>query len=267
MIRATKGRKEDGPMTEPMQDLGTVLKRLEKVEEQNRHLRYMGFCLLAIGAMTFLLGGSSSPKGTLEAQQFVVRDATGKIRGKLGTTEPGMSVLSLLDDSGSAVIELKVGPERAVSLIMKDNVSDGALKLGNKMGVPYVQLEARGSARVFLGAVPDPLLNLLSVDGKKRASLVVGTDGLPALHFYGNDEKKKLTVGMTNTFESFIDTGLNIFDQDGNSRASLELAGGMYPGLSLVDEDLLANVRVNVARGSPTFRLSDKDGKVIWSAP
>ncbi len=88
-------------------DLRSLVKRLEKVERQNRRLKQAGvMALIAVGVI--LLMGQATPKNrTVEAQAFILRDAEGVVRAELKMT-PGGSSLLLKSSKGSSAIDLGV---------------------------------------------------------------------------------------------------------------------------------------------------------------
>jgi len=256
-----------GDMEPQRLELETLAERLDRLERQHRGMKRAGFLFLIAGVFLLLGGSTPSPSQTIEARGFLIRDVAGKVRGRFGTIGEGVNGLELLDEEGKALLEIGVGPERIPKIVLHDDRSGGAVRVGIKGSAPYLELEARGTPRVFLSAAPDPLLKLLDEKGAQRAAMWVQSDGLPALRFYGADGKERLILGMQNTLESFVDTGMFLMDEAGHSRASLVMGGGFYPSLRMLDKDLKASLLLNVAQGSASLHISDKEGKVIWSAP
>src|SRR5512138_168029 len=87
-----------------------VVRRLERLEQQNRRMKSMG-SLLFLGVATALLMGQSQcnsnkssvsrQSDTVEAQEFVLRDASGKARLNIGMTSGLGPELSFLDAKGT----------------------------------------------------------------------------------------------------------------------------------------------------------------------
>ena len=75
-------------MTTHTTDLQAVLERLEKLEKQNRWLRRVGAMFLILAASVLLMG-QAAPKRTVEANEFILKDANGKKRARLFTTAHG----------------------------------------------------------------------------------------------------------------------------------------------------------------------------------
>src|SRR3989338_10400780 len=90
-------------------ELGTsewtaVMKRLEKVEKQNRRFKQIG-ALALILAGSVLLMGQASPQRTVEATRFVLKDANGKSRAEW-ITSPSVAALIFDNDAGYASLVL-----------------------------------------------------------------------------------------------------------------------------------------------------------------
>jgi hypothetical protein len=76
------------------------LSRLEleqaKLQRSNKRLRLMtGALMLLCGALVTMAQTNSTVPETLEAQQFVLRDSGGNVRGAMGVTSDGAVGLNL----------------------------------------------------------------------------------------------------------------------------------------------------------------------------
>ena len=80
-------------MSSPTPDWPTVVERLEKLERQNRRMKQVGAAVLVLVA-AMLLMGQASPNRTVEANEFVLKDANGKMQARLGLTAnaPGLTL-------------------------------------------------------------------------------------------------------------------------------------------------------------------------------
>ncbi len=72
-----------------------LVQRMEKLEKANRRLKLAGVLVLTLVGCLLLLG-VASPKRTVEAEAFILRDANGEMRAVLGMGVEGPS-LSLYD--------------------------------------------------------------------------------------------------------------------------------------------------------------------------
>ena len=96
-------------MTSSATELNDVLKRLEKLERQNRRLRQTGAAALVVIAALVLMGQTSARR-TVEANEFILKDTEGRVRGKLTMTENVVPELILFDSSGTDRIRLAANP-------------------------------------------------------------------------------------------------------------------------------------------------------------
>jgi len=64
-------------------DLEQITARLLMLEKQNRRFKQLGAAALIIAATVLVTGQAAPPKKTIEAQEFILRDTTGKVRAKL----------------------------------------------------------------------------------------------------------------------------------------------------------------------------------------
>jgi hypothetical protein len=87
-----------------MEDLNAVIARLEKVEKENRRLKRAGITCLLVAACVVLMG-QARPSRTLEAERFVLKDASGRVRAELFThSVSGVAMLRFLNERGDAFV-------------------------------------------------------------------------------------------------------------------------------------------------------------------
>ena len=119
-------------------------------------------------------------------------------------------------------------------------------------------------------AVPDVVrarrFEVVDAAGKERALLAVYPDGNLGLMLF--DAARKLRALLALHPEG--DPGLMLFDAAGKVRGVLAVrpGGGRGPGLVLLDA--AGKVRAGLGvdpDGNGSFKLFDKDGKVMWQAP
>jgi hypothetical protein len=89
-------------------DLHALLERVQKVEVQNRHWRLASLItfVLLLASLTVGLAHGQQPQPnrpqTVEAQSFVLRDASGAVRGQL-SVKGDRAGLELYDAGGKTV--------------------------------------------------------------------------------------------------------------------------------------------------------------------
>lgn len=138
-----------------------LVKRLEKVEQEHRHLRrtsralLVGLAvLLAAGAATIVIvGGRPTIRDVVEAHSFALRDNEGRVRGVFGVAQDGSPQFVLQDDSGAARLRL----------IVLDDGSPG-----------LALIDAKGRSRAALGLLPDETITLAFADPQGTTRAVLG---------------------------------------------------------------------------------------------
>jgi hypothetical protein len=172
--------------------ISAILTRLEELERENRRLRRFGTMMLVGLAMILGLGaalvffsgrfGLPGSAQTVSAQQFMIRDRDGNVRGVWGTGEDGTVRLALSDpegrqrvrlsllDDGSAGISLADSADRKLAVLglLSDNTT--TLALTDPAGIP----------RAVLGVSANGSSNLVFADrlGATKAGLGVDIRGL-----------------------------------------------------------------------------------------
>ena len=141
-------------VNEHLNQVNTILTRLERVERENKWMKQIGGFALVVLLSVPLLGQAAS-KNIVKAEEFVLVDKDGKERAVLGTGE---------NDLFNMLRGREVGPH--LVLIDKD-----------------------GKRRIELALWPEgsPSLFLMDRNGEPRASLAVGPDGLSRLILLDED--------------------------------------------------------------------------------
>src|SRR5271170_6659159 len=153
------------------QSSGELIERLSRLESQqaklqrsNKHLR------LICGALFTMAQTSSAVPESLDAQQFLLRDSTGKVRGAMGVTSDGAVGLNFSDPSGRTrlTVDLAANGTPGVDLYDQDGKVRATMALGDD-GLPGV--------------------GLYGPNGNLRTSLDVPAAKTPGLAFYREDGK------------------------------------------------------------------------------
>ncbi len=166
------------------QTVDSLVRRLATLEQAhrrlaaaNRRMKLVGATLVIGFAAVAAMGPAmaSRPAKAVDAESFVVHDASGKIRGAVGMADDGSVGINLNDSKGNTRITVDVG--------------------GND--TPGVDLyDASGHVRVTLALGPNgtPGLGFYDEAGKLRASFDIPASTTPGLGFY--DANGKGTFGL-----------------------------------------------------------------------
>jgi hypothetical protein len=129
--------------------IAVLLRRLEAVERSNRRLKALAACVgLALIAAT-LMGQVRPGSPTVEAQEFVVKDASGAVRARLGTSA-GLVSLNLLHDAGRASLVVSANKAQGAHLALADTTGKikGLLMLNEQaVGMYLSPVDATGAPR------------------------------------------------------------------------------------------------------------------------
>jgi len=210
-------------------DSGAVVRRLEKLERQNRLLKIAGIGALVLVPLLILSCGGAKDstadfddfelEETTEAKSFLVVDEEGRSRAELAWRK--------VDDS--------------VELVLYD--------------------ESEAARAEFFWSTEHAGLSFQDDSARTRALCSLSPDGADLL-FYGENGKTRLRLSLSDD-----STSLGLFDQNGNTRVELSsFEDGA--GLTLCDQNGKRRAKLFLKEdGSPALQLLDKDGKVIWQAP
>ncbi|MFI5342135.1 MAG: hypothetical protein ACHQ7N_20145 [Candidatus Methylomirabilales bacterium] len=177
-------------MTAQAPELVAVVARLEKVERQNRRLRGAGIAVLVLAAAGLLMGQAMPKTRIVEAEEFVLRDAAGKVRAMLGATKDWEG-LNLYDENDRVRVRLDL----------------------RKDGPGLTLYEENGKVRADLGAIKaGPRLILYDENGKPRAGLSVGLLG-PGVYLAAEDGVPRVWLAAWKN----IRPGLVLLDENGKT--------------------------------------------------
>jgi len=217
--------------------------RVEKLERQNRRMKQAGTIILILAAAVVLMRQAPTTR-TVEANEFVLRDANGRMRAMLKADED-LAGLSFFDANEKPRVSLSVDGETAILAFADANEN---LRAGLSVH------EGMAAALAFYDA-----------NGKVQAGLVVsGGDSVLTV----SDNEGFQTVIGTADFETSKTTAasVSLLGTDKKPQAILSLTD-FGPGLILREGNGEATTILVVEPGSPSLSMKDEDGKVLWEAP
>jgi len=150
-------------MSEAIRDTDPILYRIKRLEDQNRRLKRGALaCLLAIASFGLMGQAQRKPARppapgptaaftmpkNIEAESFVLKDASGRVRAELSMGGTGPS-LKLRDQSGTALVTLSLNDDKPAGPFLL--LSDPQLHAGLSMSI----LEGAGSQMTLTGARAD----------------------------------------------------------------------------------------------------------------
>jgi hypothetical protein len=169
-----------------------IVHRLEDLERDNRRLRrYTTTMLVGIAmllglsvVLLYFYGGPGLPGSAqiVSGRQFVLRDASGKVRGVWGTAKDGSVRLALSDAQGNQRVRLSLLEDGSAGLAFADTADRKLAVLGllPDNTTTLALTDAVGVPRAVLGVAANGSSNLVFADaaGATRAGLGVDSRGL-----------------------------------------------------------------------------------------
>jgi len=270
-------------MTAEASNVQGLANRVEKLERQNRRMKQAGTIILILAAAVVLMGQAPGTR-TVEANEFVLRDADGRIRGWLGvrddnpglslygangkpqvwlSAQPGGPLFSLYDIQERQRIMI-TAPEETPVIGFYDKNGKGRGALGMSGDTPSLLLvHSEGKMRVLLDAAREnPGLALYDDDGKERLALLVDSVG-SRLTLLDSSEKKRAIF-------SAKDDSAGIVLADPSEKPQIGLfAGGPAAGMSVIDGNAVTRIYISFESGNnkPHIVLSDANDRPVWRTP
>jgi len=169
-----------------------LTERIERLERQNR-LFEGAATVAALAVIAVVVMGQAAPRtSTVEAQKFVLKDKTGKIRAVLGEGPDNEIGLLVYD-----------GKQRPRAMIAVDDNDMPVIRVSDDAGKERVVLDAISGVRVegngprvVLGVQHgnEPALQLIDKDGWTRATLSL-TNTAPILKFLDPRGDSRMWLG------------------------------------------------------------------------
>lgn len=261
-------------MEEQTLELRGIISRLEKLENENRRLKKIGAALSVLAAVILAMGQAPSSR-TIEAEKFVLKDATRNARAVLGMFL-GEPTLTLSDAKGQQQVLLEGGDHPVISLSRTGGKEQVTLMATEELYGLAVYGEPKGAingTRVGLGVWKGvPGLTLYDGSGNERAAIQTEESG-PSLKLTDSDGKAGFNVWIAPR----AGPDLSMYDASGQLRVDLVAPNG-GPSLKLEDENGYSAIFGSTDLVTPrtgrkemtsaaSLTLFGKDKKVLWSAP
>ena len=218
-------------MSPQQQEWTAVINRLDKLEKQNHRMkRLAALALVSIGAI-LLLTCQRSPNRTIEAQELIIKDGSGRVRGRWTTDDNGPQLVLFAE---SRKPQASLGTEFGPFLVLYD--TDG-----------------KARAKLAVNTLVGPILTFYSASGKGGRSRQTEFDRLldQAL---GKAFGPK-PAGTDGVVTDLSESGLAIFDEEGFE--------------TRIGRTDLATPRTGetYTTSAASIALLDKEKKVLWKAP
>jgi hypothetical protein len=195
-------------MSETIDEKDPILARLERLEAQNRRWKRCALaCLVAIASFGLMGQAQRKPARApapapapalpknIEAESFVLKDSSGRVRAELSMGGSGPS-LKLRDQSGTALINLSLNDEAPAGpyLLLSDPQHHAGLSMSILQGAgsQLTLTGERADIQAHIGVAPDG--TTLALSDKEGFSTNIGSGVLPTK---GGQIKKTSAASIT----------------------------------------------------------------------
>jgi hypothetical protein len=169
-------------MNEANVDLRDVLERFEKVEKHNRQMKNAALTILLLLAFAVLVGSAGALPKVIEAEQFVIKDPNGKVRGRFG----------FLDRISEQKKQLIPGP----ALVLYSDEGRSLARLGTFGGVTG-DLHLESSAGKQSTGLTSNMLFFLDDNSVSRVEVGIPQGKSPSLTVSDSAGQERTIVGVT----------------------------------------------------------------------
>lgn len=195
-----------------------LAKRVDDLEKQNRRFKQVGLSVLVF-AMCAAFMAQAAPKRTVDAEEFVLHDASGRVRAKLFMLADSPS-LQLMDEKGAARAALTVDSQGVGPGLVLTDISGKprvAMAVSNDPteGPGVLLMDSSGKVRMQLTAPDNAGLQFYDANGKARVLLQVSDNG-PIFRLADANEQIRASMGVTQA-----GPGLFLMDANGKPQATL----------------------------------------------
>ena len=235
-------------------DIPMLEDRLEKLERDNRRLKYVAALVLTCAAAFVSLGIAPSSR-IIEAEGFVLRDDSGKVRAILGVSAAGPA-LSLRDGNGIERVLLAAQANGAPLLRFSDaDGKDRAVLTVTPSGPGLSFADSHERVRTALGFLGgEGRLEYYDANGDLRFR-----SNPSMLGFHWREKSPRIILGGTS-----VDYGLRLYDAKMKVPASF-LVTAVGPVLAL--QDASGAAALSILRDGPFFGLTDSGGRLLYGKP
>ncbi len=206
----------------------SLRKRVDALEAQNRRYMKAGIVVLIVAACAVFMAQTTA-KRTVEAEEFVLHDASGRVRAKLFMLGDVFPSLALMDKKGVTRATLTAGPQ-GPGLALTDASGRPRVAVSDDPteGPGLLLMDSSGNVRMQLTAPNDAGLQFREANGKVRPELQLSDKG-PLYRLNDANEQPRLTLGVS-------EKGPGLFLVDGTGKPQAVLAGTQKgPWLVLYD--------------------------------
>jgi len=200
--------------------LEQLTNRIAKLEAQNRRLKKAGIAVFVVVAAVISTGQAKTDR-VVDANQFILRDASGTARASLKMENNDSPTLRFYDPKGLITAELAgndypalvlQGPQSSPEVLLTSTKETSGVIVFDKGGREQANLSvSKGKARSHLSHMDGDAAITLNVDEPDGPSLVVADDA----GFSATLGKSEVVTTKTGRSEKTSAASLVLFGKDG----------------------------------------------------
>lgn len=258
-----------------------VVGRLNRLERENRVMKWLVVLLAAVVAIIGLVGATlkRTPAAVEEirARRFVLVDHAGKQRGLWAVFRDTVDLETFeLKPHDMVALDMRSRGNTARIAVSSDSAGFSLSSLTGARSLTLMRSDGRVSTSMWrsgsgpqetaaLRVRPDGSAGLLlhDAEGKPRMNLSLATDGSPYLSFFDERERPSIALEGSATTRRLV-----LADQSGAVRLALSTLSSGRPVVLLLDAKGNQRAQISVLKdGSPSIALFDEDKGVVWHEP
>lgn len=157
-----------------------IMKRLERVEHDNRRLKGFALAALVLTAALSAIYATQPPAQTITAHEFDVVDGSGRVRVRMTVLPSGEPKILLYDPQGKARVGMGVNASGGAVIGFADAQGNTRVGMGVlQSGMPDIRLyDSQGKPRMEMEVVASDVPSITLLDG--QGNICVEMDALPS---------------------------------------------------------------------------------------
>ena len=258
-----------------------VVDRLNRLERENRVMKWTVVSLAAVVAMIGLVGATLKKKPTaveeVRAKRFVLVDQAGKQRGLWTVFRDTVDLETFeLKAQDMVALDMRSKGNTARIAVSADSAGFSMSSLTGSRSLTLMRSDGRVSSSMWRsGSGPQETaairvrpdgsagLALHDAEGNPRINLSLASDGSPYLSFFDQRQRPSIALEGSDATRRLV-----LADQSGAVRLALSTLASGRPVVLLLDAKGNQRAQISILKdGSPSIALFDADKGVIWHEP
>ena len=260
---------------------GDVVGRLNRLEHENRVMKWTVVLLAAVVAIMGLVGATLRKKPNaveeVRAKRFVLVDQAGKQRGLWAVFRDTVDLETFeLKPHDMVALDMRSKGNTARIAVSSDSAGFSLSSLTGSRSLTLMRSDGRVSTSMWRsGSGPQETvgmrvrsdgstgLALHDAEGRPRINLSLAPDGSPYLSFFDQRQRPSIALEGAEATRRLV-----LADKSGAVRLALSTLASGRPVVLLLDAKGNQRAQISILQdGSPSIALFDEGKGVIWHEP